>query len=91
MGRMVPCGTIFVLDFCEYDHSATVLDVLPMAHQPSETLRRLVGEAREVASALYLPVQRATRSHKCSTTRMRDGSHCLAVTMSRCDVVGSET
>ena len=37
VGPDVPCGTIFVLDFCEYDHSATVLDVLPMAHQPSET------------------------------------------------------
>ena len=52
MGRMVPCGTIFVLDFCEYDHSATVLDVLPMAHQPGLTHSWLVGEAREVASAL---------------------------------------
>ena len=32
LGRMVPCGTIFVLDIAWYNHSATVLDVLPMAH-----------------------------------------------------------
>ena len=59
MGRMVPCGTIFVLDFCEYDHSATVLDVLPMAKQPSAGTRKVVeGPGLASASALIL------RSHK---------------------------
>ena len=64
VGPDVPCGTIFVLDFCEYDHSATFLAVEPLVGRHSW----LVGEAREVASALYLPVPRAMRPQKCSAT-----------------------
>ena len=44
LGRMVPCGTIFGSNIAQGNCSTSVLDVLPMAHQPSETRSRKMGQ-----------------------------------------------